>query len=258
MRKTDIHSEMECGDCHMLTKVQLPPPAVSAPVAVRVKPLEWDDALLGHGISRAKDGLGGYYEVAERSDGFQTCLVIKMGGGFISHHPTLEAAKSAAQADYAARIMAAIDAPDVAELVEALRERDDAMALAHETIRQLKAAKSELSNVEFSLADPVAVHVNMLRGTIAKPTVEQIVHLYGVDALCKALVPAIVREAGHEPAPDVMAELVEALRGLHQAVCGETGFAACVRQDSGKAYPWPALDAAEEAARAALARIGGQ
>jgi hypothetical protein len=35
----------------------------------------------------------------------------------------------------------------------------------------------------------------MLRGTIAKPTVEQIVHLYGVDALCKALVPVIVREA---------------------------------------------------------------
>jgi hypothetical protein len=51
------------------------------------------------------------------------------------------------------------------------------------------------------LSDPVAVHLNMLRGTIAKPTVEQIIHLYGVDALCKALVPVIVREAGHDPAP---------------------------------------------------------
>lgn len=29
------------------------------------------------------------------------------------------------------------------------------------------------------LTDPVAVHANMLRGTIAKPTVEQIIHLYG-------------------------------------------------------------------------------
>ncbi len=95
----------------------------------------------------------------------------------------------------AARIMAAIDAPDVAELVEAKQERDDAMALTHETIRQLKAAKSELLNVEFGLADPVAVHQNMLRGTIAKPTVEQIIHLYGVDALCRALAPVIVREA---------------------------------------------------------------
>ena len=37
------------------------------------------------------------------------------------------------------------------------------------------------------LSDPIAVHANMLRGTIAKPTVEQIIHLYGVDALAKAL-----------------------------------------------------------------------
>ena len=46
--------------------------------------------------------------------------------------------------------------------------------------------------------------------------------------------------------------LEAALRKLHHAVCGETGFAACVRLDSGKAYPWPALDEADAAARAAL------
>jgi len=45
------------------------------------------------------------------------------------------------------------------------------------------------------LTDPVVVHANMLRGSIAKPTVEQIVHLYGVDALTAALAPMIVREA---------------------------------------------------------------
>ena len=44
------------------------------------------------------------------------------------------------------------------------------------------------------LTNPVTVHANMLRGTIAKPTVEQIIHLYGVDALAKALAPVIVRE----------------------------------------------------------------
>ena len=54
---------------------------------------------------------------------------------------------------------------------------------------------SALRNFEYSLADPVLVHANMLRGTIAKPTLEQIIHLYGVDALCKALMPVIVREA---------------------------------------------------------------
>lgn len=52
-----------------------------------------------------------------------------------------------------------------------------------------------LRNVEYVLFDPVTVHANMLRGTIAKPTVEQIIHLYGVDALTKALAPVIVREA---------------------------------------------------------------
>lgn len=45
------------------------------------------------------------------------------------------------------------------------------------------------------LSEPVSVHANMLRGIIAKPTVEQIIHLYGVDALVKALAPMIVREA---------------------------------------------------------------
>lgn len=48
------------------------------------------------------------------------------------------------------------------------------------------------------------------------------------------------------------ASVVEALKELLQAVCGETGFAARVRQDSGRAYPWPALDAAEAKAQAAL------
>lgn len=47
--------------------------------------------------------------------------------------------------------------------------------------------------------------------------------------------------------------LVDALYKLHHAVCGETGFAACVRLDSGLAYPWPALDIADSEARAALA-----
>lgn len=46
--------------------------------------------------------------------------------------------------------------------------------------------------------------------------------------------------------------LEAALHKLHHAVCGETGFAACVRLDSGKAYPWPALDDADETARATL------
>lgn len=46
--------------------------------------------------------------------------------------------------------------------------------------------------------------------------------------------------------------LEEALRNLIHAVCGETGFANAVRQESGRAYPWPALDIAEAEALRAL------
>lgn len=43
-------------------------------------------------------------------------------------------------------------------------------------------------------------------------------------------------------------EVKGALRKMVDAVCGETGFANAVRLDSGKAYPWPALDIAERIA----------
>ena len=53
----------------------------------------------------------------------------------------------------------------------------------------------------------------------------------------------------------LLREAVEALGKLHHAVCGETGFAQCVRGDSKTLYPWPALDVADHAARATLAKL---
>lgn len=52
-----------------------------------------------------------------------------------------------------------------------------------------------------------------------------------------------------------LARAVEALQVLHHAVCGETGFAAAVRMESGKAYPWPALDNADDFASTVLAEL---
>lgn len=46
--------------------------------------------------------------------------------------------------------------------------------------------------------------------------------------------------------------LRDALADLLHAVCGEKGFAEAVRRDSGRIYPWPALDLAEAKARKAL------
>jgi len=53
----------------------------------------------------------------------------------------------------------------------------------------------------------------------------------------------------------LLREAVAALGKLHHAVCGETGFAQCVRDDSKTLYPWPALDVADHAARATLAKL---
>lgn len=46
--------------------------------------------------------------------------------------------------------------------------------------------------------------------------------------------------------------LREALADLLHAVCGEKGFAEAVRRDSGRIYPWPALELAEAKARKIL------
>lgn len=48
-------------------------------------------------------------------------------------------------------------------------------------------AVDEITRLRAALSDPVAVHINMLRGVIAKPTLAQIVHLYGEDALRAAI-----------------------------------------------------------------------
>ena len=64
------------------------------------------------------------------------------------------------------------------------------------TLRASEAAALERVKVlEEALADPIAVHANMLRGAISMPTVDQIIHLYGIGVLCEALAPMIVREA---------------------------------------------------------------
>lgn len=49
------------------------------------------------------------------------------------------------------------------------------------------------------LRDPVAVHLNMLRGSIARPSMEQIIHLYGREAIQAALNP---RADGRPPIPE--------------------------------------------------------
>jgi len=43
------------------------------------------------------------------------------------------------------------------------------------------------TDIQDLLANPDAVHLSMLRGTLAKPSLEQIIHLYGAEVLRAAL-----------------------------------------------------------------------
>lgn len=48
-------------------------------------------------------------------------------------------------------------------------------------------SEAQATGLREALADPSAVHVNMLRGGIARPSLAQIIHIYGEDALRAAL-----------------------------------------------------------------------
>jgi hypothetical protein len=55
-----------------------------------------------------------------------------------------------------------------------------------------------------------------------------------------------------------LSEAVKVIEMFMHSVCHETGFANAVRHDSGHAYPWPALDQTEAAAKAFITTLGGE
>lgn len=73
-----------------------------------------------------------------------------------------------------------------------------------ESNAQLRAELTALREVNEStrriLADGTAVHINMLRGTIAKPTVEQMLHVIGNQRLSEAW--NVLKRAEHTPAEE--------------------------------------------------------
>lgn len=90
---------------------------------------------------------------------------------------------------------------DVRFLEDALEAETTLRREAEEEVERLRAENRELKmqaivdHGQFQeaaerlpdLADPIAVHRNMLAGTIAKPSVEGIIHVYGHKALNAAL-----------------------------------------------------------------------
>lgn len=57
-----------------------------------------------------------------------------------------------------------------------------------------RAIMAEREDIEAKLSNPNAVHANMLWGTIAKPSVSQIIHLYG-----RALIEEVLAREQRRP-----------------------------------------------------------
>ena len=90
-----------------------------------VKPLEW--VVFDDRLAKAQAWLQANYLIQRWSDGrYELCASYPGYGSSVDgadrFHHTMEAAQAAANADYAARVMAAIDTALIAELVGALDE----------------------------------------------------------------------------------------------------------------------------------------
>jgi chromosome segregation ATPase len=155
------------------------------------------------------------------------------------------------------------DARDAALRIEALTEQleaaradaKEAEAYAEELEKELNLMKTA-GIVEVAIRNPsVMEYMKHWEGRVetAEAKLATCEKYRDAYAECDKIGTQAVRDL-----EDKLAKAVEALRKLHHAVCGETGFAACVRLDSGLAYPWPALDEADEMTRATLAEIEGE
>jgi hypothetical protein len=110
-----------------------------------VKPLEWRECNVSDEATDRAESMGQEYSVGY-DDNWGWYAYSETLGMDLGNAPTRDAAKVAAQAHYEARILSALEPA-----------------------------------VQPDLTDPNVVHANMLRGTIAKPTVDQIRHIYGDD-----------------------------------------------------------------------------
>ena len=104
------------------------PAAPAQPVAVTVKPLVWSDCEIENWDVFECLTILGRYKVQKFVDRDYALLVLPNGS--ITRHQTIDAAKAAAQADYEARIMAALNVqpitvhdaakvPEIAALINA-------------------------------------------------------------------------------------------------------------------------------------------
>lgn len=122
---------------------------------------------------------------------------------------------------------------------------DDPLRIAENTILNA-VASGELvvrADIELGLSDPVAVHYSMAKGTIAKPSLAQICHVYTGE-----LIPL----ADHKLAVAMVVEKAENLTReivSLEAMCDHD----CDNEDCVRCFHYPEILEQKKAARSALA-----
>lgn len=116
------------------------------------------------------------------------------------------------------------------------------------TLREsLAKAEGEIAK----LSDPLAVHINMVRGTIAKPSIENIRHLYPEIAKGEFEARTTARAAGERRASDLQSQ-VERLAGALETIIQESDR---FRKQLPVEWEGDPLQVACEAGREALASL---
>lgn len=118
--------------------------------------------------------------------------------------------------------------------------------------------KSLAAEIEAVICDPVAVHLNMLRGTIAKPSIENIIHLYGRDALLEALQSRAFEDGARKRLADAMAAYEAAERDLATAEAVHEQMSARVDATAGIGEIMDAVGAEEACMRCLNAEAAAQ
>lgn len=219
---------------------------------VKVKKLEWREDKLQDG---RKKWLSSEEVITETHPSWEN-------QGFHLFHAaktfdTVDEAKAAAQADYEARILSAIktSATHIGKPINDKSRLDNTarnliLNRTHTDLENIinghDPEVGNLNNDIWDRLDKMALEIEAISAPSPRAqALEETTDLQLPDSSCD-----LVFEI-KETSP-LSQKLARALRELLHAVCGETGFANSVRQESGHAYPWPALDIAEDSAIRAL------
>lgn len=93
-------------------------PAVTP--AVKVKPLVWHDHMDGKSHDGSAHDDENLYEIDMQDGMYRLSVATVIGGAYISHYRSLDAAKATAQGHYEVRILSALDVTPAPTLADAL------------------------------------------------------------------------------------------------------------------------------------------